>query len=174
MLPNAYAWLQKEGSPKMLVEALKLYGIMETAGVESTKEILQWAKEVDLSRVYNNDALPWCGLLLAVVAKRAGKPVPKHPLWALSWQKFGTRVTDAMLGDVLVFKRHGGGHVGLYVGEDDTCYHVLGGNQSDMVKVTRIEKSRLYSIQRPPYNNQPSNIRKIFVEPTGTISINER
>ena len=36
-----------------------------------------------------------------------------------------------MLGDILTFKRNGGGHVGLYVGEDKDCYHVLGGNQGN-------------------------------------------
>jgi cell wall-associated NlpC family hydrolase len=36
-----------------------------------------------------------------------------------------------MLGDVLVFRRGGGGHVALYVGEDEEAFHVLGGNQAD-------------------------------------------
>lgn len=53
-----------------------------------------------------------------------------------------------MLGDALTFKRNGGGHVGIYVGEDSTCYHVLGDNQSNMVCITRIEKTRCSGIRR--------------------------
>jgi hypothetical protein len=44
----------------------------------------------------------------------------------------------AALGDVLAFVRNGGGHVGLYVDEDASAYHVLGGNQSDRVSITRV------------------------------------
>ena len=42
-----------------------------------------------------------------------GKEVPAHPLWALSWSAFGAKSPAAALGDVLVFVRSGGGHVGL-------------------------------------------------------------
>jgi len=35
------------------------------------------------------------------------------------------------------------GHVGFYAGEDATHYHVLGGNQSDSISITRIRKTRL-------------------------------
>jgi hypothetical protein len=45
-------------------------------------------------------------------------------------------------GAVLVFEREGGGHVGFYVGEDSTHYHVLGGNQGDAVSIVRIARSR--------------------------------
>jgi hypothetical protein len=80
-----------------------------------------------------------------------------------------------MLGDVLVFTRHGGGgHVGFYVGEDETCYHVLGGNQSNMVNTTRILKSRCFGIRRCPWRVvQPTNVRVIQLAATGSISNNE-
>jgi hypothetical protein len=42
-----------------------------------------------------------------------------------------------------VFTRSGGGHVGLYVGEDATHYHVLGGNQANLVSIMRLAKGRL-------------------------------
>ena len=49
----------------------------------------------------------------------------------------------------MTFKRPGGGHVGFYVGEDSTAYHVLSGNQFDKVGITRIDKSRLVAIRWP-------------------------
>jgi hypothetical protein len=48
-----------------------------------------------------------------------------------------------------VFSRKGGGHVGFYVGEDKTYFHVLGGNQSNAVNVMRIAKARCVAIRWP-------------------------
>jgi hypothetical protein len=79
-----------------------------------------------------------------------------------------------MLGDVLTFKRNGGGHVGIYVGEDQTHYHVLGGNQNNSVNVARIAKSRLTQARRTAWKiAQPANVRKVHLEPKGVITTNE-
>jgi cell wall-associated NlpC family hydrolase len=91
-----------------------------------------------------------------------------------NWNKFGTRQKVAMLGDVLTFTRKSGGHVGIYVGEDDVCYHILGGNQSNMVNITRIAKNRLSQIRRTSWKiAQPANVRVIKLNPNGFISENE-
>lgn len=172
MLPAQYQWLAKEGGPKMLNALLDMYGTREIPGAGDNPVILGWARQLGLS-YYTHDSIPWCGLAIAYAALAAGKPVVRQPLWALSWANWGTPTADPMLGDVLTFQREGGGHVGLYVGEDDTTYHVLGGNQSDMVKISRIDKTRLYRAVRPPYINQPLNVRKVFLSPQGDISKNE-
>lgn len=175
MLPSRYGWLAREPGPKMIVEALKLYGTMEVPGSANNPTIVAWAKEVgeEVADVYKADSIPWCGLFMAVVAKRAGKEPPKHPLWALSWSAFGAKAPAPALGDVLVFTRSGGGHVGLYVGEDASAFNVLGGNQSDRVCITRIAKARLYAARRPLYRIQPANVRPIHLEATGALSLNE-
>lgn len=172
---NKYKWLENENSPKILDEAVKLYGTREIVGKQHSKEILSWAKEVGLEKTYTNDEIPWCGLFLAIIVKRAGFEVVKNPLWARSWNDFGTKQNQAMLGDVLVFTRPGGGgHVGIYVGEDETCYHVLGGNQSNMVNTTRILKSRCIGIRRCEWRvSQPKNVRVIKLSGDGQISTNE-
>jgi len=175
MLPSRYAWLAREPGPKMIVEALKLFGTTEVPGSANNLTIVAWAKEVggEVVDVYKADSIPWCGLFMAVVAKRAGKEPPKHPLWALSWSAFGAKAPSPALGDVLVFTRSSGGHVGLYVGEDPSAFHVLGGNQSDRVCITRIAKARLYAARRPLYCAQPANVRPIHLEATGALSLNE-
>lgn len=175
MLPSRYAWLAREPGPKMILEALKLFGTMEKPGAANNPTILAWAKEVggDVADIYKADSIPWCGLFMAVVARRAGKEPPKHPLWALSWSAFGAKSPAPALGDVLVFTRGGGGHVGLYVGEDAFAFHVLGGNQSDRVCIARIAKARLYAARRPLYRVQPTNVRPIRLESTGALSLNE-
>lgn len=174
MIPEKYKWLLDEPGPKMLLEALKLYGKKEQPGTGNNPEILKWAAETGLHHVYSADSVPWCGLFMAVVAKRADKEIPKDPLWARNWAKFGVNTGEPGLGDVLVFQRQQGGHVGLYIGEDDTAYFVLGGNQSDQVNITRVSKQRCIATRRPVWKiAQPDNIRKIILEPDGELSENE-
>jgi len=175
-LPQKYDWLNSEPGPKMILEALKLYGTIETPGAGNNQTIIDWAKEVGgkVADVYKADSIPWCGLFMALVAKRAGKEPPKDPLWALNWGTFGNKTEVAMLGDVLVFIRKGGGHVGLYVGESASTYHVLGGNTSDKVTIAEIAKARCYAIRRPVYSiAQPGNVRKIVLSGSGIVSENE-
>lgn len=172
-LTKAYKWLELEDAPRHLLKAVELVGVKETVGPKHNPVILGWAKEVGLENIYKSDEIPWCGLYAAVVMKRAFREPVKDPLWALNWNKFGVRVQEAMLGDILTFTRKGGGHVGFYVGEDVTAYHVLGGNQGNSVSVTRIAKSRLSQIRRPEYINMPTNIRKIILAANGKLSQNE-
>jgi uncharacterized protein (TIGR02594 family) len=188
-LPARYSWLAAEPGPRMILEALKLYGTLEGPGDANNAKILAWADEVGQSfdsnyarwvaDFYNKDSIPWCGLFMAVVAmrgnpdKRPERNPPANFLAALSWAAFGVPTPTPGLGDVLVFVRQGGGHVALYVGEDDTAYHVIGGNQSDQVNVTRIAKSRRYAIRRPAYNVQPANVRPIRLAAQGGLSTNE-
>ena len=107
---------------------------------------------------------------------------------------------SAALGDVLVFKRPnrdvsrfgiqkagnrlqpasgGGGHVGLYVGQDSpnknsaSAFHVLGGNQQNRVSITRLSRNRLVAVCRPAYRAQPTNVRPIPLAPSGSLSVNE-
>lgn len=177
MLPKKYQFLEKESGPRMIKEALKLYGTLELYGSANSPTILSWANELgkNINDVYKADSIPWCGLFIGIVAKRSDKEVVKSPLWALSWATFGKRVDIPMLGDVLVFTRSGGGHVGLYVGEDNTAYHLLGGNQSDAVNIIRINKNRLYTARRPEWKiAQPCNVRVIKLGASGPISDNEQ
>ena len=172
-----YCYLKKETAPQILIQALKLIGTKEIVGTINSDVILGWAKELGLEKIYTADEIAWCGFFIAYCAKKANLEInmtSREALWALNWNKFGTRQTVAMLGDVLTFSRNGGGHVGIYVGEDEKCYHVLGGNQSNSVCITRIEKTRLSQIRRTAWKiKQPSNIRVIKVNNNGFISENE-
>lgn len=169
-----YAWLEQEPGPKMILEGLKQFGVHEVVGHGSNPTIMGWVDELGIPRsVYPDDDVAWCGLFVAIVAKRAGKVVPHNPLWARNWANFGHETDLAGLGDILVFQRGNGGHVGLYVGEDETAFHVLGGNQSNQVSITRVAKSRLLASRRPDYHNQPANVRPVFLTASGKLSDNE-
>jgi uncharacterized protein (TIGR02594 family) len=176
MIPKQYNYLL-ENPPKMVAEALKLYGTEERAGFENNKEIIGWAKEIggQESLMYTKDEIAWCGLAMAICAHRAGKVVPDNYLWARNWLKFGNEVKkgEEAVGDILVFSRvGGGGHVAMYVGEDSKNFHVIGGNQNDMVNIMPISKSRLLGA-RNEYKVRPASAVKRFVTTTGKISTNE-
>lgn len=180
-LPKQYAWLENVGQlPRNIQEALKLYGVAEIVGKGSNATILSWRDELNQNGAkvagYSDDDIAWCGLFAAIVSfRRVGKAseVVENPLWARNWLNYGVKVNTPALGDVLVFSRGSGGHVGFYVAEDKTCFHVLGGNQSNRVCITRVEKDRLLGARRPPYQIQPESVRPFVVNTTGTVSKNE-
>lgn len=172
MIPQAYQWLNQITPPNTIKEALKLYGVKEKLGPENNPEIMSWVSETNING-YNADSIPWCGLFAALIVKRAGWEIVEGPLWARNWANFGQASSPA-LGDILVFARDGGGHVGFYVAEDKDYYHVIGGNQSDMVNIIRISKSRLIAARRPKWKvAQPPSVKKYIVSATGTVSTNE-
>ena len=181
-IPSQYQWLTKlDGLPKTISLSLAQYGTAEVVGRGSSKTIIEWRDTLKLAGVkiegYSDDSIPWCGLVVAIICLlRMGNAseVVKDPLWARNWAKYGSKTDHPSLGDVMVFERPGGGgHVAFYVAEDSTSYHVLGGNQSDKVCITRVLKSRLIASRRPPYKVAPSAVKPYHVLSSGIISSNE-
>lgn len=176
-IPERYKWLLSEKSPKILIEALKHYGVTEVIGPGNNPEIISWADEIGhkiLGIKYTSDEIPWCGLFMALCAMRCGYTPPPISVRAKAWLGFGELQKVPMLGDVLVFVREGGGHVGLYVGEDEKCYHVLGANQKNSVCIVPIDKKRMIGCRRPAFKiGKPGNIRRVHLAPTGELSHNE-
>ena len=180
-IPSQYQWLpQLRGLPNTIRLALAEYGTAEVIGKGSSRTILAWRDELNQAGVkifgYSDDSVPWCGLFAAIVCYRRQKrayEVPAEPLWARNWTSYGVKSPEPALGDVLVFQRGGGGHVGFYVAEDETAYHVLGGNQSDSVTIARVAKARLLAARRPPYQAKPQAVRPYYVAASGALSINE-
>lgn len=175
-MANKYSFLKLEKAPAILVEAVKHIGTKEIVGKDHNRKILDWAKVIGWHEVYTNDEIPWCGLFIGYCAKMAGVQVVKNPLRALAWNDYGTQVSkgDEMLGDVLTFSRSGGGHVGIYVGEDKTHFHVLGGNQNNEVSIVRIDKKRLSQCRRTKWKiGRPINVRKVILDSTGVVTENE-
>jgi uncharacterized protein (TIGR02594 family) len=160
MIPAQYRDLLRPDLPRMLKAAVADFGVKETPGPGSTTAIMQWAHALGI-RGYRSDDIPWCGLAVAHWAQEAGRPITEQPLWALSWRHWGEPVTDSpALGDVLVWSRRGGGHVGMYVGHDETHFHCLGGNQGDAVNIRRFPRTAssdlsFVAVRRPPYKQRP-------------------
>ncbi|MEY3443692.1 MAG: hypothetical protein RLZZ519_1973 [Bacteroidota bacterium] len=85
---------------------------------------------------FKDDETPWCSSFANWVMKQAGQPVTGSAA-ALSWAKYGKKISKPAYGSIAVFDYGGGkGHVGFVVGVDGSKIQVLGGNQGNMVKVS--------------------------------------
>jgi uncharacterized protein (TIGR02594 family) len=140
--------------PAWLRAARAKLGTREAPGTANSATIMEWAKKLGtkvLGMAYNADSVPWCGVFVAACLAEDGIPAAPIALRAKAWADWGLNLRADRLapGAVLVFERPGGGHVGFYVGEDATSYHVLGGNQGDRVSIMRLEKSRCVARRWP-------------------------
>ena len=178
-ISNQYHWLgQIVDAPLMIKEAVRIgkLNTHEIPGAKSNPEILKLAEIAGVKHIYKNDDVAWCAVAQSAICVLANKEVPFENydrLRARSFLNFGTPVKEPMLGDVLVFERKGGAHVGMYVGEDPLYYHVVGGNQQNQFNVIRIAKNRLTGARRPKYKVTPKSVKKIFLNPIGSVSTNE-
>lgn len=179
-MQKGYEWLLAETAPRALVEAVKLHGTLERPGRADNPVIVGWADDVAkafpggynnwAAEFYADDEIPWCGLYMAKVHAAAGRKPPDKYLSALAWRSYGVPADRPMLGDVMVKSRAGGGHVTMYVGEDGTHYHCLGGNQSDQVNIVRYPKAIDWTIRRSAYTNRPPNVRVVTLAAGGAPS----
>lgn len=180
--PAGYEWVGRlDGLPRLTIAAGRLLGTRETPGPANSPIIMGWKAELQAAGVknlagYTADAVPWCGLGMAKIALDAGyvDEIPTFPLWALNWGDFGVKAKQPCLGSILTFVRDGGGHVGEYIAEDASAYHVIGCNQKDSVRIDRIAKSRLRGCREPAYNVRPAAARPFIVSSGGALSTNER
>lgn len=181
-LPEKYSWLNSlTPLPKLVAAALQYLGIKEIPGIKSNPVIMNMAKEIGVDDIYKNDDTSWCALFMCYLCMICGKPLPDidgdkyNKLRAAWFLNYGHKVEDgqAMLGDVLVFERPGGNHVGLYIAESASTYFVLGGNQSNAVTITEIKKDRLRQARRFYHISAPVTVKKYFMNASGLTSKNE-
>ena len=108
----------------------------------------------------SNDEVPWCSGFANWIAWHCRAPRSKD-LRARSWLTVGKgiQLDEAEAGDIIVLKRGAGeqpgpdvidapGHVGFYAGRIAQLIEVLGGNQSDTVKISRYSADRLLGVRR--------------------------
>jgi uncharacterized protein (TIGR02594 family) len=107
-----------------------------------------------------HDEVPWCSAFVNFVCWLVRLPRSKN-LRARSWLAVGATVEleDAEIGDIVILQRGSGdqpgpevlnapGHVGFYAGMNGNFIELLGGNQSNTVKVSLYPKSRLLAVKR--------------------------
>jgi len=138
--------------------AQRFTGIEEVGGKVDNPQIMSMLK-LD-NRWPQNDEVPWCSAFANYICWLARLPRSKD-LRARSWLAIGRGIPleQAEAGDIVVIKRGKGdqpgpevldapGHVGFYAGMFGEFIEILGGNQSDTVKVSRYPRDRLLGVRR--------------------------
>jgi uncharacterized protein (TIGR02594 family) len=138
--------------------AQRYVGIEEVGGSLDNPAILAMLR-LD-NKWPDGDEVPWCSAFANHIAWLARLPRSKN-LRARSWLTVGKgiQLDDAEPGDIIILKRGTGeqpgpevldasGHVGFYAGRFGEFIEVLGGNQSDTVKVSRYPTKRLLGVRR--------------------------
>lgn len=157
--------------PRWLAVGRPLIGTREIPGPKHAGFIAQgWVRLG--APWFNDDETPWCGLFVAHCLDAAGLPIPSKGMFARarSWLDWGN-AHPPVLGAVAVFGRAGGGHVGFVVGQSRDNLYILGGNQSNMVSIAPIARSRLLGCRWPA--SEPASAIAAPPMSGGTISTNE-
>jgi len=131
--------------------ALSQYGIKEIAGNTDNPEVLKYFDAMGLPGHKLHDETSWCSAFVNWVALQTGKPA-SGKLTARSWLNTGTPVYQPAMGDVVILWRESPsswkGHVGFFIRQTDRHIYILGGNQSNQVKISAYPISRLLGYRR--------------------------
>jgi len=103
--------------------------------------------------------IEWCAAFVNAVLGEKGLPgsetVSEWPLTARSFLRWGVRVREPEVGDIVIFPRgteEWQGHVGFYYGTEYKngvkFYQILGGNQNDAVTIDLFPARSAISIRR--------------------------
>lgn len=134
----------------LIVKALGQYGIIEFPGKEDNPEILKYFNIIGQSWV-KSDEMSWCAVYVSWCAKVCGYEHSVE-LDARSWLKVGEPVLDVKIGDIVIYWREAKnswkGHVGFPIRTEGNVIWTLGGNQSNMVKISPYPETRVLGFRR--------------------------
>lgn len=135
-----------ENAIKPFEIALSQYGITEVSGKADNPEILKYFDEIGFDGSRLKDETAWCSAFVNWCCKKTGKPFTGK-LNARSWLNIGVETLNPGLGDIVVLWRESPdswkGHVGFFIKQDKSFVYVLGGNQSNQVKISAYKKNRV-------------------------------
>ncbi len=130
---------------KPLEKALQEYGIKEIAGKSHNKRILDYFADIGHEWV-RDDETAWCAAFVNWCLRQAGVD-GTGKLNARSFLKWGRKIENPYLGCLVVLwrvkKTSPYGHVGFYINSDENWIWILGGNQSNEVRISKYPKNRL-------------------------------
>jgi uncharacterized protein (TIGR02594 family) len=130
--------------------ALNEISTSEIKGVQHNPKILEYFTATSLTAT--SDETAWCAAFVNWCLKQAGVSGTNSARTRsfMAWGR-GVHIDEAKQGDIVVFANH----VGFFAGKvDDTTIHVLGGNQSNSVTISRYNISSILSIRT---EEQPMN-----------------
>lgn len=145
--PAAPPPVLKEGGVRWMDVAKKETGQHEVAGKAANPRILEYHAATSLKA--KSDEVAWCSSFVNWCLARVGIEGTRSAA-AASWVSWGTAVTPRHGAIVVIYNAssansslsRSGNHVAFLVEETSTHYVLLGGNQSDSVKVSRFPKKK--------------------------------
>ena len=110
-------------------------GQKEIAGDGNNPRIVEYHQTTSLRAT--TDEVSWCSSFVNWCCRQAGVAGTDSAA-ARSWLRWGEQLKQPVEGCVVVFRRGAppSGHVGFFVKRDGVNVWVLGGNQSNMVKIS--------------------------------------
>ena len=132
------------GDPPWMAIASNEVGVKEYPGNGENPRIVEYLRSTNLSAPDSaRDETPWCSAFANWCVEKAGY-AGTDSAWARSWLNWGSAITKPRHGCIVVLQRNvNNGHVGFYLGATATGIRLLGGNQSNEVKVSIYKKSDL-------------------------------
>lgn len=119
-------------------------GQHEVPGSKDNPRINEYLKATTLDGDYIHDATPWCAAFVCWVLKGGTRSAA-----ARSFTLYGTKLDQPKYGCIAVLSRDGGGHVGFVISSTDDSVTLLGGNQSDSVRLATFPRDRVISWRWP-------------------------
>ena len=123
-------------------------GTKEIHGDPDNERIVEYHQTTSLKAT--DDETPWCSSFVNWCITKAGLKGTNSAA-ARSWLKWGTPVDIPKVGDLVIFTRGKSptsGHVAFFVKSAGNLVYVLGGNQSDQVKVSPYKRSDVIGYRR--------------------------
>jgi uncharacterized protein (TIGR02594 family) len=135
--------------PRWLEIAEQEIGQSEVPGKEANQKIVEYHSKTLLAAT--SDEVPWCSSFVNWCMDKAGYKGTNSAA-SRSWINWGIE-TEPKLGAIVILQRGDAklkqGHVGFVVNLDPIFVHVLGGNQSNSVNVSRYFKWKVLAYRWP-------------------------
>lgn len=132
--------------PVWLKIARREEGVAEIKGDQHNHRVLEYLATCTKTDpdLRTRDETAWCSAFACWVMEEAGFESPRTA-WARTWfdAKWGQEepLDNPRLGAIAVFRRGTGGHVGFFLEDLGNKVAILGGNQTNKVKVSHYPKS---------------------------------
>lgn len=140
-------------APSWLKIAAKEIGTKEINGTKNNKRIITYHSATTFCS--KSDETHWCSSFVNWVMNEAGYAGTTSAA-AASWKVWGKEIIEPREGAITIIYRQpkkvdgkmtsSGNHVAFFISQTSTHLNLLGGNQSDMVKVSKFRKSAYKTI----------------------------
>ncbi len=143
------AQIESHGAPAWLLIAAAELGVSEIVGRRHNPRIQAYHATTNVGDVAP-DEIPWCSSFVNWVMLRAGERSTRSAA-ARSWLRWGMPLAIPAVGAIAILERGAppSGHVGFLIHWTPSRIFLLGGNQTNSVRVSPYDRSLLLDLRYP-------------------------